>query len=84
MYSDQFCRGTRLINHVQFSCSASFPPRAFILQELDSTCVFCSADDDHDEKLTIDEIVSKHDVFVGSEATDYGDHLHRAKIIDEL
>ena len=45
---------------------------------------FCSADDDHDEKLTIDEIVSKHDVFVGSEATDYGDHLHRAKIIDEL
>ena len=46
--------------------------------------LFCSADDDHDEKLTIEEIVSKHDVFVGSEATDYGDHLHRAKIIDEL
>jgi len=48
------------------------------------THLFASADDDHDEKLTIEEIVSKHDVFVGSEATDYGDHLHRAKIIDEL
>ena len=75
---------TNYVTYDQFFCSSNFPPSAFILQELDLTCVFCSADDDHDEKLTIDEIVSKHDVFVGSEATDYGDHLHRAKIIDEL
>jgi len=48
------------------------------------THLFASADDDHDDKLSIDEIVKHHDVFVGSEATDYGDHLHRPKIVDEL
>jgi len=48
------------------------------------THLFASADDDHDGKLTIDEIVKHHEVFVGSEATDYGDHLHRPKIVDEL
>jgi len=46
--------------------------------------LFASADDDHDEKLAIAEIVKHHEVFVGSEATDYGDHLHRPKIVDEL
>lgn len=48
------------------------------------THLFASADDDHDDKLSVDEIVKHHDVFVGSEATDYGDHLHRPKIVDEL
>jgi len=48
------------------------------------THLFASADDDHDEKLAIEEIVKHHEVFVGSEATDYGDHLHRPKIVDEL
>lgn len=46
--------------------------------------LFASTDDDHDDKLSIDEIVKHHDVFVGSEVTDYGDHLHRPKIVDEL
>ena len=46
--------------------------------------LFASSDDDHDDKLSIDEIVKHHEVFVGSEATDYGDHLHRPKIVDEL
>lgn len=44
-----------------------------------------AADDDHDELLSFDEILSNHDVFVGSEATDYGEHLQNIhSIIDEL
>ncbi len=47
--------------------------------------LFAAADDDHDALLSLQEIVDHHDVFVGSEATDYGDHLtniHRFQ--DEL
>jgi Ca2+-binding EF-hand superfamily protein len=43
--------------------------------------LFAAADDDHDDRLSHDEIIEKYDVFVGSEATDYGDHLQN---IDEL
>lgn len=35
------------------------------------------ADKDHDGKLTRDEIIDKYDVFVGSQATDYGEALTR-------
>ncbi|KAG1653094.1 Reticulocalbin-2 [Nymphon striatum] len=34
------------------------------------------ADKDHDGRLSIEEIVDNHDVFVGSEVTDFGAHLH--------
>jgi Ca2+-binding EF-hand superfamily protein len=35
------------------------------------------SDKDHDLKLTYDEIVEQHELWVGSEATAYGDHLHK-------
>jgi len=37
--------------------------------------LFVGSDDDHDNRLSFDEILDHHDAFVGSEATDYGDHL---------
>ncbi|XP_003740997.1 reticulocalbin-2 [Galendromus occidentalis] len=40
------------------------------------------ADDNHDGRLSIDEVVKHHDTFVNSEATDYGEHLLKYK--DEL
>jgi hypothetical protein len=47
--------------------------------------LFASSDDDHDDLLTFDEILDHHEIFVGSEATDYGDHLHNIHIFqDEL
>lgn len=46
--------------------------------------LFVSSDDDHDLKLSFAEIIDHHDVFVGSEATDYGDHLLGSHFDDEL
>ncbi|KAJ6648530.1 Calumenin-A [Pseudolycoriella hygida] len=37
--------------------------------------LFASSDSDHDDRLAYDEIIDNYDTFVGSEATDYGDHL---------
>ncbi|XP_045761406.1 reticulocalbin-2 isoform X1 [Maniola jurtina] len=39
--------------------------------------LFASADDDHDDFLSYDEVLRHHDVFVGSEATDYGHDIDR-------
>merc|ERR1712141_468425 len=33
-------------------------------------------DEDLDGILSVDEILKNHELFVGSEATDYGEHLH--------
>ena len=47
--------------------------------------LFAGADDDVDGKLSFDEVVEHHDIFVGSEATDYGEHLNNIhKFSDEL
>ncbi|TRY74789.1 hypothetical protein TCAL_00653 [Tigriopus californicus] len=47
--------------------------------------LFAGADDDVDGMLTFDEILTHHDIFVGSEATDYGEHLNNLhKFEDEL
>lgn len=47
--------------------------------------LFAASDDDHDNQLTFEEILEHHDAFVGSEATDYGDHLQDiARLTDEL
>ena len=47
--------------------------------------LFAGADEDVDEILTFDEVLSHHDLFVGSEATDYGEHLNNLhKFEDEL
>ena len=44
--------------------------------------LFAGADEDVDGLLTLAEILNNHELFVGSEATDYGELLHR--IDDEL
>lgn len=47
--------------------------------------LFAAADDDADDVLSFLEVLDHHDVFVGSEATDYGDHLHNLdRFEDEL
>ncbi|GIY49305.1 calumenin [Caerostris darwini] len=43
-----------------------------------------SSDTDGDGKLSIQEIVDHHDIFVGSEATDFGEQLQHQKYKDEL
>lgn len=45
--------------------------------------LFAASDDDHDGFLSFDEILDHHDVFVGSEATDYGDHLNNIHRFDD-
>lgn len=47
--------------------------------------LFAASDDDHDNRLSFDEVVEHYDVFVGSEVTDYGDYLHDIeRFADEL
>ena len=47
--------------------------------------LFAASDDDGDDLLGFLEVLEHHDVFVGSEATDYGDHLHNLdRFEDEL
>lgn len=47
--------------------------------------LFVGSDDDHDNRLSYNEILDHHDAFVGSEATDYGDHLQEIeRFNDEL
>ena len=47
--------------------------------------LFAGADDDHSDDLTFKEIIDHHDIFVGSEATSYGEHLKNIdRIADEL
>lgn len=47
--------------------------------------LFSGADEDMDDKLSFEEVIANHDLFVGSEATDYGDHLHNLdRFGDEL
>ncbi|XP_057337670.1 reticulocalbin-2 [Microplitis mediator] len=47
--------------------------------------LFAASDDDHDNRLSFDEVLEHHDAFVGSEVTDYGDYLHDIeRFADEL
>lgn len=47
--------------------------------------LFAAADADQDDRLSYNEILDNYDLFVGSEATDYGDHLQNIdKFRDEL
>lgn len=50
-----------------------FLSRDVAIEEVDH--LFASSDDDHDDRLSYDEIINNYEIFVGSEATDYGDHL---------
>ena len=47
--------------------------------------LFAGADEDMNEFLTFEEVIKNHELFVGSEATDYGEHLTKLhKFEDEL
>jgi len=47
--------------------------------------LFAGADEDMNDYLTFEEILKNHELFVGSEATDYGEHLTKLhKFDDEL
>lgn len=47
--------------------------------------LFVSTDEDHDDRLSYLEILNNYETFVGSEATDYGDHLQNINhLTDEL
>lgn len=46
--------------------------------------LFAATDNNQDDHLSYDEIIDSHDLWVGSEATDYGDHLHDILAHDEL
>lgn len=47
--------------------------------------LFAGTDDDHDDFLSFEEIVGHHDIFTGSEATDFGEHLtsHQMERFDD-
>lgn len=52
------------------------------MAEQEAEHLILSSDDNGDGKLSVDEIIGHHDIFVGSEATDYGERLN--SIRDEL
>ena len=45
--------------------------------------LFAGADFDVDGVLSVKEILDNHELFVGSEATDYGEHLHDPHRFDD-
>ncbi|XP_016984148.1 calumenin-B [Drosophila rhopaloa] len=52
-------------------------PQDFDHSESEAKHLLFEADVDHDEQLTKEEILDKYDVFVGSQATDFGEALAR-------
>ncbi|XP_062131841.1 calumenin-B [Drosophila sulfurigaster albostrigata] len=52
-------------------------PNDFDHAESEAKHLIFEADVDHDEQLTKDEVLDKYDVFVGSQATDFGEALAR-------
>lgn len=68
-----------LLNHNEI-LSWIVPSNSEVAEE-EVSHLFAATDDDHDDRLSHDEIIDKYDIFVGSEATDYGDHLQN---IDEF
>ncbi|QQP48731.1 Calumenin [Caligus rogercresseyi] len=55
------------------------------IAEEETEHLLAGADDDHDGVLSFEEILNHHDLFVGSEVTDYGSHLENIhKFQDEL
>jgi Ca2+-binding EF-hand superfamily protein len=59
--------------------------RAWLIPDIKETAVqeakhlISSADENKDGKLSVNEIVNEHALFVGSEATNYGEHLQNLK-----
>jgi len=52
-------------------------PSGFDHADAEANHLLHLADDDKDGKLSQAEVLQHHDVFVGSQATDYGDQLHK-------
>ena len=52
-------------------------PQDFDHAEAEARHLIYEADSDADEKLTKQEILDKYDLFVGSQATDFGEALTR-------
>ena len=52
-------------------------PSDFDHSEAEANHLIYEADEDQDGKLTKDEILDKYDLFVGSQATDFGEALAR-------
>lgn len=52
-------------------------PQEFDHAEAEARHLIYESDQDSDQKLTKDEILSKYDLFVGSQATDFGEALNR-------
>lgn len=52
-------------------------PKDFDHAESEANHLIFEADQDGDGKLTSDEVLSKYDLFVGSQATDFGEALSR-------
>ena len=54
------------------------------MAETEANHLISASDDNNDGKLSVDEIVEHNDVFVGSEATDFGQNLENMRFSDEL
>ncbi len=52
-------------------------PADFDHSEAEAKHLIFEADADHDTKLTKQEVLDKYDLFVGSQATDFGEALTR-------
>ena len=61
----------------RFQVKAWIIPPDFDHSEAEAKHLIFEADADHDMKLTKDEILEKYDLFVGSQATDFGEALTR-------
>jgi len=54
------------------------------MAESEANHLISASDDNTDGKLSVDEIVEHNDIFVGSEATDFGLNLENMRFSDEL
>lgn len=84
MFFQNFDKSTLfLVDHYLFLQNFFFFSSDLATDEVDH--LFAASDDDHDNRLSFEEILEHHDTFVGSEATDYGDYLQDIeRFADEL
>jgi len=71
----------QFINHPLKHIHSLFLTRE--IAESEASHLIISADNDKDGKLSVEEIVTNYDVFVGSEATSFGEQL-KTHLTDEL
>jgi len=75
--------GDHLLNEAEIM--AWIVPSNNDIAEEEVNHLFAGADADLDGRLTFAEVLDNHELFVGSEVTDYGDHLHNLdRFQDEL